>query len=69
MSDAEKKHIVVLTADAGFGHRQCAEAIVAALQELHLAGGTAVIVKPMGDRRVPRWLRHSQAAHVAAGAA
>ena len=55
------KRIVILTADAGFGHRSAANAIAAALQETHGDGCVVEIVNPLEDRRVPGFLRRSQA--------
>jgi len=54
------KHILILTADAGFGHRSAANAIAAALQETHGNACTAEIVNPLEDKRVPALLRDSQ---------
>ena len=34
----EPKHVLILTADAGFGHRSAANAIAEALQETHGGG-------------------------------
>jgi 1,2-diacylglycerol 3-beta-galactosyltransferase len=56
----EPKRILILTADAGFGHRSAANAIAAALQ---LAGNGELVVEvanPMDDRRVPTFIRKSQ---------
>lgn len=55
------KRILILTADAGFGHRSAANAIAAALQESHGNDCLVEIVNPLGDDRVPAFLRHSQA--------
>jgi 1,2-diacylglycerol 3-beta-galactosyltransferase len=53
------KRILILVADAGFGHRSAANAIAAALQELHPADCAVEIVNPMQDERVPALLRNS----------
>jgi 1,2-diacylglycerol 3-beta-galactosyltransferase len=53
------KHILILTADAGYGHRSAANAIAAALQELHPIECTISIINPLEDRRVPVILRKS----------
>jgi 1,2-diacylglycerol 3-beta-galactosyltransferase len=53
------KHILILTADAGYGHRSAANAIAAALQELHPTDCTLEIVNPLLDKRVPSLLRRS----------
>jgi 1,2-diacylglycerol 3-beta-galactosyltransferase len=55
------KRIVILTADAGFGHRSAANAVAAALQETHGEGCVVEILNPLDDNRVPAWLRRSQA--------
>ena len=54
------KRVVILTADAGFGHRSAANAVAAALQETYGDGCAVEIVNPMDDKRVPAFLRHSQ---------
>ena len=56
-----KKHILILTADAGFGHRSVANAVAQALQETHSGDCTVDIVNPLDDRRAPAMLRDSQA--------
>jgi 1,2-diacylglycerol 3-beta-galactosyltransferase len=53
------KHILILTADAGYGHRSAANAIAAALQEQHSAECTLEIINPLEDKRVPSLLRRS----------
>jgi len=53
------KHILILTADAGYGHRSAANAIAAALQEIHPADCTIEIINPLEDKRVPYLLRRS----------
>jgi len=58
---ANGKRVVILTADAGFGHRSAANAVAAALQETYGDGCEVEIVNPLDDRRVPAWLRRSQA--------
>jgi 1,2-diacylglycerol 3-beta-galactosyltransferase len=55
------KHILILTADAGFGHRSAANAIAAALRESHGNDCVVEIVNLLEDDRVPAFLRHSQA--------
>jgi len=56
----EAKQILVLTADAGFGHRSAANAIAAALTEEYGEACIVNIVNPLEDRRVPALLRNSQ---------
>ena len=53
------KTILILTADAGFGHRKAATAIAAALTETH-PEARVEIVNPLDDRRTPTLLRDSQ---------
>jgi 1,2-diacylglycerol 3-beta-galactosyltransferase len=55
------KRIVILTADAGFGHRSAANAVAAALQETYGDDCAVEIVNPLDDQRIPAWLRRSQA--------
>ncbi len=57
------KRILILTADAGFGHRSAAKAIAAVLQELHPADCVVEIVNPLLDKRVPAILRRSGASY------
>ena len=55
----EKKRILILTADAGYGHRSAALAVAAALQEVHPDECATEIVNPLEDKRVPAPLRRS----------
>jgi 1,2-diacylglycerol 3-beta-galactosyltransferase len=55
------KCVLILTADAGFGHRSAANAVAAALRELYGDDCAVEIVNPLEDDRVPAFLRHSQA--------
>ncbi len=61
MADSDLKRVLILTADAGFGHRSAANAIAAALREVYTDGCTVEVVNPLDDRRVPILLRESQA--------
>ncbi len=54
------KRVLILTADAGYGHRSAANAIAEALQETHGAECTYEIVNALNDKRAPRLLRDSQ---------
>lgn len=54
------KRILILTADAGFGHRSAAIAIAAALQEKYAESCAVEIVNPLDDKRTPPPLRDSQ---------
>lgn len=58
---ADKKRIMILTADAGFGHRSAANAIAAALEKDHGEECEIQIFNPMEDRRAPFYLRDSAA--------
>jgi 1,2-diacylglycerol 3-beta-galactosyltransferase len=58
---ASVRRILILTADAGFGHRSAANAIAAVLQETHGDDCIVEIVNPLEDKRVPAFLRRSQA--------
>lgn len=56
----KQKKVLVLTADAGFGHRSAALAIKAAM-EVNYGGDCQVeIVNPLEDKRTPFFLRDSQ---------
>lgn len=56
----EQKRILILTADAGFGHRSAANAVAAALHELYGSACEVEIANPLDDKRVPAVLRNSQ---------
>jgi len=58
--DQEKKRILILTADAGFGHRSAANAIAAALSENYRDQVDVDVVNPLEDRRTPFFLREAQ---------
>lgn len=60
MDRSSPRKILVLTADAGFGHRSAAKAVAAALQEQHGTQCEVEIANPLDDPRVPDWLRDSQ---------
>ncbi len=55
----DKKRILILTADAGFGHRSAANAVAAALEEIDGEGCEIEILNPLEDRRAPFFLRDS----------
>ncbi|MCX8026175.1 MAG: hypothetical protein N3A60_13330, partial [Thermanaerothrix sp.] len=57
----DPKRILILTADAGFGHRSAANAVAAALQERYGDQCEVYILNPLEDKRVPFVLRESQA--------
>jgi 1,2-diacylglycerol 3-beta-galactosyltransferase len=56
----EHKRILVLTADAGFGHRSAANAIAAALNDTYSDQCTVEVVNPLDDKRAPSFLRSTQ---------
>ena len=58
---AESKRILILTADAGFGHRSAANAIEAALKERHGEECQVDVVNVLDAERTPAVLRESQA--------
>jgi UDP-N-acetylglucosamine:LPS N-acetylglucosamine transferase len=60
MSDPDPVRILILTADAGFGHRSAANAVAAALQERYGDQVSVEIANPLSDKRVPVLLRDSQ---------
>ncbi len=56
----EKKRILILTADAGFGHRSAAKALAAALEESHGGECAYELANPLDSERTPAWLRDAQ---------
>jgi len=60
MTEKNRKNVLILTADAGFGHRSAANAVSAALKERHGDECNVEIVNPMEDKRTPFFLRDSQ---------
>jgi 1,2-diacylglycerol 3-beta-galactosyltransferase len=54
------KRILILTADAGFGHRSAANAVAAALAGLYGDQCQVDIVNPLDDKHAPFFLRDSQ---------
>jgi 1,2-diacylglycerol 3-beta-galactosyltransferase len=57
---SEKKKILIMTADAGFGHRSAANAVAAAIEEKYSDDLTYEIVNPLDDKQTPAFLRDSQ---------
>jgi 1,2-diacylglycerol 3-beta-galactosyltransferase len=51
------ENIMILTADAGYGHRRAAQAIEAALQDLYGASCSVVIANPFEDPDMPQLLK------------
>ncbi len=58
---AESRRILILTADAGFGHRSAANAIEAALNERYGDTCQVAVVNALDAESVPAFLRDSQA--------
>ncbi len=56
----KSRRILILTADAGFGHRSAANAIEAALKQSHGDACAVQVVNALDHRRVPSFLRDSQ---------
>jgi UDP-N-acetylglucosamine:LPS N-acetylglucosamine transferase len=56
----DQRRVLILTSDAGLGHRNAAEAIAAALDRTYGDNCTVEIVNPLADERVPGLLRSSQ---------
>jgi 1,2-diacylglycerol 3-beta-galactosyltransferase len=56
----EKKRILILTADAGFGHRSAANAIAAAFHDAYADCCVVEIANPLDDKHVPPFLRDTQ---------
>lgn len=59
-SNQSEKRIIILTSDAGFGHRSASNAIKAALEELSKEKCQVDIINPLEDKRTPFFLRDSQ---------
>lgn len=55
------KRLLIMTADAGFGHRSAANAIAGAVKELYGDQCQVSVVNPLDERRAPVFLRESQA--------
>jgi len=60
VSSKEHRRILILTADAGFGHRSAANAVVAALSERYGDACEITVLNPLEDKRTPFFLRDSQ---------
>lgn len=57
---SDKKRILILTVEAGFGHLSAAKAISIALEEKYGEACVVEISNPFNDKRVPRLLRRTQ---------
>lgn len=60
MQENKPKRILILTADAGFGHRSAANAVKAGLLQKYGGDVLVDIVNPLDDKRAPFFLRDSQ---------
>ena len=56
----EMKRVLILTADAGFGHRSAANAVAAAFQDAYAGRCIVQIANPLDDKHVPPFLRDTQ---------
>src|SRR5690242_3641033 len=59
-SGGTRRRVLILTADAGFGHRSAANAVASALKEMYGDLCELAIVNPLEDKRTPFFLRDSQ---------
>ncbi len=57
----EPRHVLILTANTGLGHRITAQAIASALEVSRGQACVVNIVNPMDDARAPQFLREGQA--------
>ena len=57
----DRKKVLIMTADAGFGHRSAANAVAAAIEEKFADQLSYEIVNPLDDKGTPAFLRDSQA--------
>lgn len=58
---ADRKRVLILMADYGYGHRSAADAIAKALRETHGQDCTVEVVNPLDDPRAPALVRTQQA--------
>lgn len=56
----DRKKILILTADAGFGHRAAANAVAQALTKSYPDTSEVLVMNPLEDRRAPAVLRRAQ---------
>jgi 1,2-diacylglycerol 3-beta-galactosyltransferase len=57
------KKILILTADAGFGHRRAAEAVESALKQLYPSQCDVTIASPLHDPSLPELIRLVETGH------
>lgn len=55
-----KKKILILTADAGFGHRSASLAIQSAIEDFHPDQYKITLVNPLDNKKTPSFLNESQ---------
>ncbi len=60
MSDQNKRNILILTADAGYGHRSAAQAIKKALENSYGEQCNVTINNPIDHPKTPKMLKDSQ---------
>ena len=60
---ARRTRVLVLTSDAGLGHRSAARAVRDALVERYASRVLVSVAHPLDDPRTPRWLRDSQSSY------
>lgn len=58
--EEKRKKILILSADAGFGHRSAALAIKFAIEELTPDNYDVKLINPLDDKKAPSFLRESQ---------
>lgn len=56
----QKKKILILTADAGFGHRSASLAIQSAIEDLYPGQYFISLVNPLDNKKAPFFIRESQ---------
>jgi UDP-N-acetylglucosamine:LPS N-acetylglucosamine transferase len=56
----ESKNILIVTSDAGYGHRSAANAVAAAFEGCYGERATVTIANPLDDPRVPSFLRNAE---------
>jgi 1,2-diacylglycerol 3-beta-galactosyltransferase len=56
----QKKNILILTADAGFGHRSAAIALKSAFEELNPDLFSITLINPLDNKKTPNFLTESQ---------
>jgi 1,2-diacylglycerol 3-beta-galactosyltransferase len=57
------ENILILTADAGFGHRRAAQAVEAALNELCDGKFEVIVTNPIEDPQVPQFMRQTESGY------